>query len=159
MSGAREAAGTGALRVSEGAIAVIGRRVDNRVEWLVRWNRKWGWYASVGGHREPDETFRACMIREIVEELEIGLDAFTVSDRPLARLEFVDWSVSAGVETAYAHELFAVRLDAGVAARLARDGRVRWVTRDAIRRGLCPDGTPISNVVARHLNAIDWQWP
>src|SRR5262249_52840296 len=82
-----------AMRRSEAAVALIRREQDGRNLWLAQWNPKWRRYHFVSGHRRPDETFRACLVREIAEELRLreGPD-YQVSPAPPIHLEFRDYS-------------------------------------------------------------------
>ncbi|NIY14612.1 MAG: NUDIX domain-containing protein, partial [Nitrospinaceae bacterium] len=56
------------MRSSEGALAWITRDGAMGQEWLTRWNRKWNNRSLIGGHREDGESFRDCLVREILEE-------------------------------------------------------------------------------------------
>ena len=49
------------MRVSEAALALITRVTpQGEAEYLTQWNEKWQAYSLIGGHREPDESFRDC---------------------------------------------------------------------------------------------------
>jgi 8-oxo-dGTP pyrophosphatase MutT (NUDIX family) len=108
------------MRKSLASIALIQRSQHGRRQWLAQWNEHWQRYSFVGGHKRPDESFRDCMIREIAEELLLGEGRdFLVADRPLARLEYIAWSQSAGQETRYSIELLEVQLQ-GDTIRISR---------------------------------------
>ena len=144
------------MRQSEGSLAYIERRRGEGVEVLTQWNEGWRAFSLVGGHRRPSESFRGCLARELAEELGLGEgDGFRADDAPLARLDYVARSESAGVETRYALEVFRVAL-AGPAAEAAVSARPenRWVTPEEAARGLTAGGDRISPTVARVLSRI-----
>src|SRR5205809_5963914 len=101
------------MRRSEGALALIRRAGQGRTENLVGWNEKWQGYNFVGGHRRPEESFLACLEREVAEELNLrrGED-YRVDPGPPRRLEYTAYSESARAETAYVMELFGIELSA-----------------------------------------------
>lgn len=126
------------MRVSEAGLALIRRTgADGAPEYLAQWNDNWRRFALVGGHREPGESFRACCAREVGEELGLaaGLD-FRAAPEPVAPLvEYRALSGSAGVETLYRAELYAVELLTREAvARVDADPANRWLTEPEIRR-------------------------
>src|SRR4051794_28852325 len=107
------------LRESPAAAALIERHEAGERLWLARWNGKWNAYHLVAGHKEPVESFRDCLRREVNEELGLRESAdFRVAQEPAAHLEYVALSRSAGVETCYRMELFAVDLIGGALERL-----------------------------------------
>jgi len=138
------------MRTSTAAFAVLRRRREGRTEWLAQWNPRWHAYNLVGGHQRPDETFRQCLVREVGEEL--GLQADTdcrVAPEPLAHLEYTAWSASAGAETAYTMELFAVELLTPRAEERVADAAAnRWLSEGEIRAGRGADGRPVSPTCA-----------
>lgn len=159
----------GRHRKSEGAFAVITRQRGGVWEWLTRWNRKWGCYFLIGGHKHEDETFAACVARELEEELGVreGVD-YTLNEEPLSCQRYVAWSISAGAETEYTMVLFAltpqgVGLPAAVqgpalVARgvLASEESLCWVTEEDIRRARTGDGEPISERMASLFESAGW---
>src|SRR3712207_3090882 len=98
-------------RQSVGAVALVRRQDQGQALYLAQWNRTWGAFHLIGGHKRPQESFPECLIREVGEELGLaeGTD-FAVPAEPLAHLEFEAWSESARVETSYVLEVFEVEL-------------------------------------------------
>ncbi len=143
------------MRRSEGALALIRRQRDGRSEYLVQWNEKWGAYSFVGGHRRPDETFRACLQRELAEELHLQPGTgYDLPDRPPWHLEYTAYSESAGVETAYVMELFIVELTPAGLAAVEADPVNRWVSQEQVRDRRAGDQRPVSRTVALLLDRI-----
>jgi 8-oxo-dGTP pyrophosphatase MutT (NUDIX family) len=137
------------MRVSEAGLTLIRRSgADGAPEYLVQWNDKWQRFALVGGHREPGESFRACCVREVAEELELAEGAeYRVAPEPVAPpIEYRARSGSAGVETLYRVELYLVELlTHAAAARVAADPANRWLTEPEIRRRVTHgDGKDVS---------------
>src|SRR5947209_7142008 len=118
------------VRQSFAAVALIRREAQGQVLWLTRWNVHWNSFHLIAGHKRPDESFRDCLRREIVEELALRERTdFTVADEPLLHLEYTAWSERAHAETAYTAELFPVQLAGeSVCDRPGDDPRVRWVS-------------------------------
>lgn len=125
------------MRVSEAGLALIRRDgASGAPEYLVQWNDKWQRFALAGGHRAPDETFRACCVREVAEELELTEEAeYRVAAEPVApQIEYRALSGSAGVETLYRVELYRVELLTREATtRVAASPENRWLTEPEIR--------------------------
>jgi 8-oxo-dGTP pyrophosphatase MutT (NUDIX family) len=144
------------MRQSEGSLAYIERRRGDRVEILTQWNEGWRAYNLVGGHKRAAESFRLCVAREVTEELGLAEgEQFSAGGSPLARLEYVDWSEKAGVETAYILEVYRVDL-AGPAIEhlVSANPANRWVVADEIRAGVATGGGRISPTVARVLDHL-----
>jgi 8-oxo-dGTP pyrophosphatase MutT (NUDIX family) len=142
------------LRRSEAAVALLrDQGADGRPRWLARWNPKWGTFHFVAGHRRPEESFRACLVREIDEELGLreGED-YSVSTAPALHVDFTAWSVSARAETRYVMELFDVELTPAAQSRIADDPENRWLAEADVRAGLSEDGRPISATMGRLLD-------
>jgi ADP-ribose pyrophosphatase YjhB (NUDIX family) len=142
------------MRTSVGAFAVFRRpTASGAVEYLTQWNDRWHAFHLVGGHKEPDESFRTCCVREVTEEvhLEEGRD-FRVADRPLAHLEYVAFSRGAGEETAYTVELFDAELLGEAAQAVAADTANRWVSEADVRARRCRDGRAVSETMLRLLS-------
>ena len=140
------------MRESLAAAALIRREQDGRTLWLAQWNQRWQRYNFVAGHKEPGESFRACLLREVGEELGLAEGAdFQVAAEPAARLQYTAWSDSAGTETTYTVELFAVRLTPDAERHVAADPRNRWLSEDDIRSGRCADGALVSPTMALWL--------
>jgi 8-oxo-dGTP pyrophosphatase MutT (NUDIX family) len=146
------------MRRSEAAVALIRRGRDGRTLWLARWNPRWRAYHLVAGHRHPGETFRDCLVREILEELGLreGAD-YAVAVGPPRRLEYTAWSDSARAETRYTMELFDVELaDEQARQRVDADSRNRWLSEDEIRSRRCLDGEAVSATMGLLLSKVGW---
>ena len=147
------------MRESVAAEAIICGREVNPPRWLARWNGQWNCFHLVGGHKEAEESFRQCMIREMAEELgvEEGRD-FTVSAEPAKHLEYVAWSARAQADTLYTVELFQVEIVGAAAwAALGQRQDTRWLTQAEIEAQRSADGKPISPTMGRLLDSIGWQ--
>lgn len=144
-----------AMRQSIAAVALIRKSEERATLWLARWNRKWRCYSFVGGHKEPEETFRECVLREVGEELGLHENGdFTVAPQPVAHLEYAAWSESAQAETAYTIELFDADLTSDAARRRVNaDAECRWLTEAEVRARQCSDGRPVSETMERLLDA------
>jgi len=133
------------MRKSDGAVAVVQRAESSITLFLARWNRHWESYNFVSGHRRQAESFRECIIREIVEELNLESETdFCVSAEPLIHLEYTGWSESAKVQTFYTMELFAAMLTEESSRKVNDDLLNRWVNRQEILNGKCENGKRIS---------------
>jgi len=143
-------------RRSVAAVALIRRPEKGRTLYLAQWNPNWAAFHLVGGHKHPEESFRACLIREVGEEL--GLEevtGFVASAEPLARLEFDALSASAGQMTAYSMEVFEVELTGESAlAKVAANPENRWLTEAEVRSGRCEDGRSVSPTTARIVTTV-----
>jgi 8-oxo-dGTP pyrophosphatase MutT (NUDIX family) len=151
--------GTGfnAMRQSEAAVALIRRRCtrEGQALWLARWNGKWGSFHFVSGHKRPDESYRACLVRELAEEL--GLregDDYSVADRPPYRVEFSAWSTSARAQTRYIMELFDLDLTPEAQSRVSADPGNQWLTEAVIAQGNTSDARPISPTMQDLLEEV-----
>jgi ADP-ribose pyrophosphatase YjhB (NUDIX family) len=145
------------MRRSEAAVALIQREQDGRNLWLAQWNPKWRRYHFVSGHRRPDETFRACLVREIAEELRLreGPD-YQVSPAPPIHLEFRDYSERTQTQTCYLMELFRVELiDGDARRRIDENARNRWLSEAEIGAERTDDGRPVSATMKRLLREIE----
>ncbi len=135
------------MRVSVAGLACIRRAGADGPEFLTQWSERWGMFSLVGGHVEEGETFRACCVREVVEELELAAGVgFAVAERAIRpEVEYAAMSGGAKVETRYRVELFAVELltPAAVAVVNANPAN-RWLTPAEIAAGVTTDGRPIS---------------
>jgi 8-oxo-dGTP pyrophosphatase MutT (NUDIX family) len=141
------------MRQSEAAVALIRQQADGgQCRWLARWNSKWQAFHFVAGHRRSEESFRACLVREIAEEL--GLreqEDYTVLTSPPLAVEFTAWSESARTETRYVMELFDVALAPASQSKVAADSENRWLCEAEIRSGQSEDGLQISVTMGRLL--------
>jgi 8-oxo-dGTP pyrophosphatase MutT (NUDIX family) len=144
------------MRKSAATLAVVRRDSGAPTQWLVRWNAKWQQYNLVGGHVREGEAFRACLVREIEEELDLKeRDDFALAARPVTRLEYEAWSASAAAHTAYTIELFEVQWIAEPARRkIEADSQNRWLAADEIRACRTADGLRISELVGRSLQCM-----
>lgn len=138
------------MRNSVAAIALIQREIDGHTEWLARWNRNWNAFSFVGGHKEPGETFRDCLIREVIEELGLEPDAdFHVAESPQSHLEYVGWSDGARAQTAYTMELYPVDLTGDFThEKIDDDADNRWLSAQEIQSSRTQDGKAISGTMA-----------
>lgn len=144
------------MRISCAGLALIRRDDSGGPLWLAQWNNKWQRYSFVGGHKNPAESYRECVIREIGEELGLIADRqFTVAQKPLTHLQYRAWSESAQEESDYTLELFEVAFVGDDSRRsVDADPQNRWLSADEIRVQCCLDGRAISETVGRLLNAI-----
>ena len=138
------------MRLSEAALAIIERDAAPG-EWLLLWNNSWQAYSLIGGHREEDESFRNCCLREVAEELKCAAGDVTVGIYPYVSLRFREFSHSARVETDYSWQVFVARVDAEVLNRLPPE--CRWATAAQIRAGRASDGRPIADQVRKVLKS------
>src|SRR5262245_5104151 len=100
------------MRLSVSSLAVIRRTgPDGLVCYLTQWNAGWDAFNFVGGHKHDDESHRACLVRELAEELGLypaaadpdsaaappgnGAPHCRVAAEPLGRLEYESFSRSA----------------------------------------------------------------
>lgn len=140
------------LRKSEGGIAIIrGKDHNGHDAWLAQWNEGWESFALLGGQREGDETFRQCVEREVIEELEIpGGEAAGFAVGAEMPLDYVAWSRRAGEYTAYTTRVFPVTLSP---RRLAASNvaekklHLHWLTEAEIRKQETTDGRRVSETV------------
>ncbi len=81
------------MRTSQAALALFSRvNSHGENEYLTQWNKAWQAYSLIGGHVEVGETFRACCVREVVEELECDAAQFLVATKPIITLRFQEFS-------------------------------------------------------------------
>jgi len=135
------------MRCSQAAVALI--RQPTAVGWnfLCQWSDSWRALHLIGGHREGEETFRECAMREMLEELPVGFADVSVAAQPLAHLEYVTFSESAGVPTRYILEVFQTSIDSHAREKVTRQPENAWVSREQIQLGLAADGRRISPTV------------
>jgi 8-oxo-dGTP pyrophosphatase MutT (NUDIX family) len=145
------------MRISEAGLALFTRiGLGGVTQYLTQWSDTWQMYALVGGHVEPGESFRACCVREVTEELTLTPDVdFRVAIDPvLPVFEYTAMSKAAGVETRYRVELYAAELLTPVAeATVNGNAANRWLTEAEIRQHVSADGQPISTQVETVLQA------
>jgi 8-oxo-dGTP pyrophosphatase MutT (NUDIX family) len=143
------------MRRSESAVALIRREQGGQTLWLARWNPKWRAYHFVAGHQHPGEPFRACLLREVFEELHLreGAD-YAAAAEPRAHLEFPDFSESAQVETYYTMAVFDVALSDPALRAVDQDPANRWLSAAEIRSGQAGDGKPVSRTMSSILSQL-----
>jgi ADP-ribose pyrophosphatase YjhB (NUDIX family) len=143
------------MRRSDAAVALIRREQNDQTSWLAQWNDNWSAFHVVSGHQRPGESFRACVVREVAEELGLreGVD-FTVADQPPLHVEFTAWSAAARVETDYTMELFDVELTPAAQARVTEAANNRWLSAAEIAGERTHDGRPVSATMKRLLGAV-----
>jgi hypothetical protein len=109
----------------------------------------------VAGHRRPGEDDRACLVREIGEELGLaeGVDYRVSAEGPRV-LEFTAFSRAAREETSYRMALFGVELTAEAQRSVEACPENRWLGDEEARDGRCRDGRPVSPTMARLLEAL-----
>ncbi len=135
---------SGPLRRSEGGIALIQRMLAGKREWLAQWNERWLAFFLIGGHREGNETFRECVVREIEEELGLTPTECPVDASRAHHLEYRAISRSAGELTAYTMELFDAHPTPGSMETIARNPMNKWLDEDEIRSLEAHDARPVS---------------
>ncbi len=138
-------------RQSIGALALITRKENGKRYWLAQWNGGWSAFNFIGGHREEDESFRECVEREALEELEIDASEMIISEKPFKHLEYSAFSKSAGVETNYVMELFDVELTEEGEKKAMKDNNNRWISEDEVRAEKCDDGKTVSVTMKKLL--------
>lgn len=144
------------MRTSEGGIALIRKEHEGRTCWLTQWNEGWSAFTFIGGHREGEESFRECVIREVAEELELEPGkSFTVAEEPTAHLEYQAYSHSAQAATAYTMVLYDVKVNDDVWEQILANPVNRWVSTDEIRALVCDNGANISETVSLLLTKAD----
>jgi 8-oxo-dGTP pyrophosphatase MutT (NUDIX family) len=142
------------MRKSLGAVALIARQSQGRKEWLAQWNKHWNSFNFVAGHKLPHESFRECVIRELLEELSIAEQRdYLVGDSPLARLEYIAFSRSAREQTAYTVELFEVSLlGRQVEEKVEATPTNRWLAEDEIAMKKTSQGAAVSETMSLLLD-------
>jgi 8-oxo-dGTP pyrophosphatase MutT (NUDIX family) len=133
------------MRTSIAAVAIIRRASAAGEQWLAQWNSGWEAFSWIGGHKRENETFFECLIREIVEELQLQPgEHFTAAAEPLVHAQYTAWSERARVETSYSLQLFAVQLTAAAEQLADRSPQNRWLTRAEIESQRTLDGKRVS---------------
>jgi ADP-ribose pyrophosphatase YjhB (NUDIX family) len=144
------------LRHSEGGIVLIQRTVGGRKQWLAQWNENWKAFFFIGGHREDDETFRDCVIREIKEEL--GLDPIDcpVAATVASRVEYKAISKSASELTEYIMELYCAQPNPTGLKKIADNPKNKWLDEDEIERQESHDARRVSVSMQVILDLAEW---
>jgi hypothetical protein len=132
------------LRRSEGAIALIERTIGGKREWLAQWNENWRAFFFVGGHRQEQETFRECVIREIEEELGLSSLECPVANHAVHHLNYRALSRSGNELTAYTMELFEANPNPGGLEKINRNPSNKWLDEAEIRGLEAYDGRTVS---------------
>ena len=144
-----------AMRQSQAAVALIRDRQDAGCKYLCHWSASWQAFHFVGGHREGEEPFCECAVREVLEELPVVPADFSVTSEPMAHLEYVAFSGSALRLTYYVMEVFPTELNPDAARdKVVPQPENRWVSRDEIRAGRACDGPRVSPTVDLILSKL-----
>jgi 8-oxo-dGTP pyrophosphatase MutT (NUDIX family) len=138
------------MQNSVAAIALIQREMNGQTQWLSRWNSSGKSFSFVGGHKSEGETFRECLIREVMEELGLEPEAdFVVEAEAHSHLEYVAWSAGARGQTAYTMELYPLQLTGDFShEKIASDADNRWLHASEIQSALTTDGKAVSGTMA-----------
>lgn len=144
------------MRRTSAAFAWIDHLSTSGMLYLCQWNRKWQAFNLIGGHQEPGETARQCVVREIAEELGLAdSEDIAVAGEPLARIEFTAWSVPLGEWTAYDMTAFAATIASPAAlARVGENAENRWLSAAELTTGRTDDDRAVSEVATRFAAAI-----
>jgi 8-oxo-dGTP pyrophosphatase MutT (NUDIX family) len=143
------------MRQSSAAFAWIECPTPDGPRWLTQWNSKWQAFNLVGGHREQGESFRECVVRELVEELGISPAEFAVAAEPIAQIEFEAWSVPAAAMTAYSMVAFRAEILTAAAIRqIDENAENRWLSATEFAAATSHDGRRVSEVAVRFFTAI-----
>ncbi len=113
---------------------MIERTERGNRQWLAQWNEHWKAFFFVGGHREGDESFRDCVLREIGEELELTVTEFALSPSALHVLNYRAVSRSADELTDYHLELFETQLSEPSLSKVSTNAKNKWIDEDEINR-------------------------
>lgn len=143
-------------RYTAAAFAWIKRPLPGGLLYLCQWNRKWQAFNLIGGHQEPSESARQCVVREIAEELGLAAgEDIAVAAEPLARIEFTAWSVPLGEWTAYDMTAFAATIaNPAALARVGENAENRWLSAAELTAGRTDDDRAVSEVATRLAAAI-----
>jgi len=146
-------------RQSEASVALICRIEQGQPRWLARWNKNWKCFYFIGGHKHDDETFLECLKREMQEELSVSAGThYTVSDTPIACIDYLAESGSTGVETQYILQVFDVHfLDDAAEKEIDSPQEIRWMTENEIRACRSTNGQVISETMVYVLARLDWR--
>lgn len=139
----------GKSQKSEAALALIQRSTADGVEWLVQWNTAWEQYHFVGGHRNPGESYRDCLLREIEEELHVSPSQCLVGESPRYHLEFLAASERTQTDTHYLLKVFDVTLMDSTLQDVLTRGENRWISAAEIENGRTQDGRVVASNVQR----------
>jgi ADP-ribose pyrophosphatase YjhB (NUDIX family) len=147
------------MRNSEAALAWIIRvSANGTTQVLTQWSATWQAFSLIGGHREPNESFRECCIREIEEELQLCYpNDFLVSEEPICPpIQYVGFSKRARQKTQYYHIIFRAYTRLGDAFLNQSDMATnRWVSFEEIQRKRTQDDLLISEQVFHALQALE----
>ena len=144
------------LRRSEGGIALIQRTFGGKREWLAQWNDNWKAFFFIGGHREDNENFRECVIREIEEELGLTPAECPVEATSACHLEYRAISRNAGELTEYVMELFFAHPTPTGVHNIAENPKNKWLDEDEIRGMEAHDARPVSVSMGVILDLSNW---
>jgi 8-oxo-dGTP pyrophosphatase MutT (NUDIX family) len=144
----------GPPRTSQAAVAIIARQDKGKKRWLVQWNKDWGRYYLVGGHREEKESGTECLARELREELKIGPREYEAVPMRAEPLKYVDWSVRFWRDTDYTVWPFRVTLSEAAVKKVSGDAANRWITKQEILDERCEDDRPVSPTTKKTLKTL-----
>lgn len=132
-------------RQSEGALALI--RDESKDYWLVLWNANWRYYFFPGGHREENESFGECLVREMEEELGLNQNVhYEIKGDPI-HVKYREFSEAAQTETDYEMELFQVRLIGDGCQIIDDNSNLRWLSNMEIFTHQAKDHRPVSPTI------------
>lgn len=137
------------MKSSTAAIALIRKEQDGQTRWLARWSIDSNSYHFLGGHKSEGESFRDCVICEVVEGLGLEPEAdFVVADAPHSQLEYQGLSDGTPGETIHTMELYLVELTGDFSHdKIASDVANRWLLEAEIQAGTTTDGKPINGTM------------
>ncbi|MCA9070436.1 MAG: NUDIX hydrolase [Planctomycetaceae bacterium] len=137
------------MQSSTAAIALVRRERDGKTQWLARWSHDPDVFTFVGGHKADGESYRDCLICEVIEGLGLEPEAdFVVADTPQSQLEYMGWADGTRQETAYTMELYSVQLTGDFAHdKIDSDADNRWLWETEIQNRETSDGKPISGTM------------
>lgn len=126
-------------RTSIAALAVI----QHDKKYLVRYNKKSECYFFIGGHVKGRESYKQSLVREIAEETAFEPKHYKTLT-PATIVQYQGVSKSTGVMTDYTMSLHNCLLTYDAINMTMNDSRLMWISAEDIKRGIAPDGKPIS---------------
>ncbi|QDT36903.1 NUDIX domain-containing protein [Stratiformator vulcanicus] len=136
------------MRTSTAALALITNSSPQGPQFLTQWNEGWEGLRLIGGHLGSGESFHECVLRKTCEELQLCETDLNIAPRPVAHLNFQQFSERARVVTKYRFEMYDVSpRDRDQLVAIAARPENEWVTEEEIGRGQTRNGRPISRTV------------
>lgn len=131
------------------AIALIRREGQGHTQWLARWSRDSNAFNFVGGLKGEKESFRECVICEVIAGLGLEPEAdFVVDDAPQSQLEYLGLIDGTYGGTTCKLELYPVELVGDFShEKIESDAANRWLIEAEIQTGITKDGKPISGTM------------